>query len=116
MPVMYRSFVVIAAILLFLLLSWIVLAPGRGGVCLGRNSRCHICLTVRGREPKLEQSIAGLLWLMDTSRLYGGIVIQGVMLDAETRNAALALAQQYRCITFIEDGEAPWIKTGNCWK
>lgn len=55
-----------------------------------------------------------MLWFMDTSRLYGSIIIQGVMLDPETRNLAFSLAEYYKCITFIEDGEAPWTKIRNC--
>lgn len=111
----YRTFVVIAAVLGFLLLIWLTISAGHGRrIHLGRNSRCYICLEVRGREPRLEQSVKEMLWFMDTSRLYGSIIIQGVMLDPETRNLAFSLAEYYKCITFIEDGEAPWTKIRNC--
>lgn len=111
----YRIFVMIAAVLVFLLLIWLSVSAGHGRrVRLGRNSHCYICLEVRGREPKLEQSVRELIWFMDVSGLYAGIIIQGIMLDPETRTAAFALAEYHKCITFIEDGEAPWIKIRNC--
>ena len=106
----YVVFVLIAAALCFLLLLHLVMGRCPARVRLGRNSRCCLHLSVIGREPKLEKSIRSLLWLLHQSGLYCGIVIEGHGLDQYTRATAMALAETYKCITLIEDGESPWIR------
>lgn len=113
---MYKAFVIIAALLVCLLLMYLAAGALPMRVSLGRNSRYFILLTVRGREPRLEQSVIELMFIMRSSRLYGEIIIQGSMLDADTRATAQALAERHVCVTFVEDGEAPWIRKTNCWK
>ncbi len=113
---MYKITVIMAALLLFLLLIYLTARafPGRAG--LGRNSRLHLLLEVRGREPRLERSVEELLLVMNGSRLYGDILIRGSLLDEDTRAAARALAERHGCVTFIEDGESPWTRKTSCWK
>lgn len=113
---MYRAFAIIAATLLCLLLMYLALGRLPVKVKLGRNSRLAVLLCLRGREPRLEQSVIELLKLMDSGGLYGEIVIQGSLLDADTRATALALAERYGCVTFVEDGDSPWTRKANCWK
>ncbi len=113
---MYRAFAIIAAMLLCLLLMYLALGKFPARVRLGRNSRCRIQLEVKGREPRLEQSVMELLELLRRGGLCSELVIQGSLLDAETRRMAMALAEDYGCVTFIEDGESPWTRKTNCWK
>ena len=109
----YVVFVITAAALFFLLLLRLILGFYPARVRLGRNCRCCLHLSVIGREPKLEKSIRSLLWLLRQSGLYCGIVIEGHGLDQDTRATAQALAETYKCITLIEDGESPWIRKTN---
>lgn len=106
----YVTFVLLAAVLCFLLLLRLLLGFCPFRVRLGRNCRCFLHLAVRGREPALARSVRSLLWLLRQSGLYCGIVIEGHGLDQDTRATAQALAETYQCITLIEDGESPWIR------
>ncbi len=103
---MYRAFALMAAVIICLLLMYLAVRSMPLRVRLGRNSRCSILLAVRGREPRLEESVMGLLSFLRSSRLYGEIIIQGSLLDGDTRETAKALAESYGCVTFYEDGEA----------
>ena len=109
----YVIFVLLAAALCFLLCLRLVLGLFPARVRLGRNCRCRLHLFVAGREPKLESSVRSLLWLLEQGGLRCGIVIEGHGLDQDTRAIALALAENYKCITLIEDGESPWIRKTN---
>ena len=109
----YVVFVLIAAALCFLLLLRLVMGRCPARVRLGRSCRCRLHLSVTGREPKLERSVNDLLWLLRQSGLHCGIVIEGHGLDQDTRATARALAETYKCITLIEDGESPWIRKTN---
>lgn len=110
----YRIFVFMAAALCMLLLLRLALGRCPARFRLGRNTRCLVYLSVRGQERMLEQSAKGLLWFFYQNGITGGIVIHGAMLDRETRDAACSLAEKHSCITFIEDGESPWIRKTNC--
>ncbi len=97
-------------VLLIRLLQRIMLTP----VKPGRSSRQYIYIAVKGREPALENHVNGLLWLNDNGVLRCRIIIAGMDLDEETRFVARSLQRDHRCITFIENGEAPeWIRTEN---
>ena len=62
----------------------------------------------------VEQTLNGLLWLNDNGILRCRIIIIGTELDEETGFVARAMAEDHRCITFVENGELPeWMKT-NC--
>ena len=103
---MYRAIAIIAAVMLCLLLMYLALGRLPLRVRLGRNTRCSVLLEVKGREPRLEQGVTELLFLLGSGRVYGEIVIRGSLLDADTRAAARALARDYGCVRFIEDGES----------
>ncbi|MGN0981468.1 MAG: hypothetical protein ACI4O0_01110 [Candidatus Limivicinus sp.] len=109
----YVIFVLLAAAFCFLLCLRLILGLFPARVRLGRNCRCRLNLSVTGREPKLESSVRSLLWLMEQGGLHCGIVIECRGLDQETRATALALAETYKFITLIEDGESPWIRKTN---
>ena len=108
--VSYVIFVLLAAALCFLLLLRLIVGLWPTRVRLGRSCRCCLCLSVTGREPKLEESVMSLLWLMEQGGLRCRIVIECHGLDQSTRATALFLAETYKCITLIEDGESPWIR------
>ena len=101
----YSIFVFMAAALCMLLLLRLALGRCPARFRLGRNTRCLVCLSVRGQERMLEQSVKGLLWFFYQNGITGGIVIHG---------ATCSLAEKHSCITFIEDGESPWIRKTNC--
>ena len=54
---MYRAIAIIAAVILCLLLMYLALGRLPLRVRLGRNTRCSVLLEVKGREPRLEQSV-----------------------------------------------------------
>lgn len=109
----YVIFVLLAAALCFMLLLRLVLGRCTARVRLGRNCRCRLHLSVRGREPRLEAGVRELLWLLQQGGLGCSIVIEGQGLDHSTRATAMALAEAYHCITLIEDGESPWSRKTN---
>lgn len=109
----YVTFVLLAAALCFLLILRLVMGCVPVRVRLGRNCRCRLHLSIRGREPRLEAGVRELLWLLWQSGLGCSIVIEGQGLDQNTRAAALALAEDYHCVTLIEDGESPWSRKTN---
>jgi hypothetical protein len=59
---------------------------------LGRETRLTLTLTVTGPEPRLEETLRGLLWLRENGTLPGEIVVEDAGMDEETRRVAL-LAQ-----------------------
>lgn len=91
---------------------WLIARIMQTTVKFGRSSRGYITVAVSGHEPRLEQTLGGLLWLNDNGILRCRIIIIGAELDEETRYVANAMANEHRCITFVEDGELPeWMKT-----
>ena len=88
----------------------------------GGRGRAHVQSKIIANLDKdekhfiLERSVEELLLVMNGGRLYGDILIQGSLLDEDTRAAARALAERHGCVTFIEDGESPWTRKTSCWK
>lgn len=93
----------IAAILLIFLWSikGLLLTPISGG----KNTQISVDLVVIGSEPKLEQSLRGIVWLRENGTLKANIRINAESTDAATRHIARTYADKYGFITFSEDGE-----------
>lgn len=93
---------------------WLIARIMQTTVKFGRSSTGYMLINISGAEPRLEQTLNGLLWLNDNGILRCRIIIIGTELDEETGFVARAMAEDHRCITFVENGELPeWMKT-NC--
>lgn len=93
---------------------WLIARIMQSPVKFGRSSTGYMLINISGAEPRLEQTLNGLLWLNDNGILRCRIIIIGTELDEETGFVARAMAEDHRCITFVENGELPeWMKT-NC--
>lgn len=104
----------LAAVLVCAMLVWLLRQLMLTPVRAGKNTGQLLVLRVRGREPALENHVAGLLWLNDSGVLRCRILIQGIGLDEETRLVARALERDHSCVTFVENGEtAEWISRMN---
>jgi hypothetical protein len=88
-----------AAILVILwLLRGVMLTP----VKHGKNQHMTVVITVRGAAPELEQTVDGLLWLIQNGTLRADLVIRDAGMDAETRRTAEALTGGGRGIELRE--------------
>lgn len=84
-------------------------------VRFGRNSNCTVILSFTGSEPRLEETVRGLVWLHENRILRGHIILLADHPDEETVFVARALERDNSCITLIENGELPqWIRKTNC--
>ncbi len=94
----------IAAILLIMLwsLKGLLLTP----ITSGENTRISIEFSVRGSEPKLEQTIKGFVWLRDNGTLKANLRIDTHDADAAAKHIAEAYAEKYGYITLSKDGES----------
>lgn len=94
----------IAAVLFLFLWSikGLLLTP----VSSGKNTRVSVGITVIGSEPKLEQTLRGIIWLRENGTLKANVCINAVKTDAATRHIAKTYADKYGFITFSEDGES----------
>lgn len=109
-----KFLVSIAACFACLAILWIIARMMQTPVKFGRSSTGYVIIWLTGAEPRLEQTLNGLLWLNDNGILRCRIIITGTELDEETRFVAGAMAEDHGCITFVEKGELPeWMKT-NC--
>ncbi|MBQ7895765.1 MAG: hypothetical protein IJ364_04300 [Oscillospiraceae bacterium] len=100
----------IVCTILILLFREILLLP----VKTGKNTSQIIFLQVFGSEPLLEKNLQSLIWLGENGIIRGSIVIHGCGLDEETLFIAKSYEQEYRGITFIQDGELnQWIRNLN---
>ncbi len=107
-------FAALAAALICVLLLWILKGTVMSPVKAGKNTVQTHVLCLYGKEPGLERNMRGLLWLNDNGLLRCRIVIIGTELDQETYFIARAFAEDYSCVTFIENGEMPdWIRKTN---
>lgn len=110
-----KTVIILVAALSCMLLLWILREFMLTPVKAGRNTQQMIFLSVRGREPALENNLGGLLWLHRNRILRCRIIVAGYDLDEETRFVAEAMERDFDCITFIENGELPeWIRKMNC--
>lgn len=101
---------VLVCALLLQALQRLLLTPVRPG----KNTAQQIVLHVRGREPALENHVAGLLWLGDSGVLRCRVHIVGWALDEETRTVARLLERDHERVTFTEEKEVPeWISEGS---
>lgn len=109
-----RFLVGAAACFAALALLWLIAGMMQTPVKFGRSSTGLVLIDIMGTEPRLEKTLNELLWLNDNGILRCRIIVCGTALDEETRFVASAMASEYRCITFIENGELPaWMRT-NC--
>jgi len=71
----------------------------------GENIDLHICVQVSGEAPELEQTVNGLLWLIDNGTMSGDIVILNSGMTEETKHKANVLARADWRIHFTENWE-----------
>lgn len=102
-----KALVILSACLACLALLWLIARIMQTPVRFGRSSTGYVLIIISGAEPRLEQTLNGLLWLNDNGILRCRIIVCGSELDEDTRFVASAMARNHRCITFIENGELP---------
>ena len=76
-----------AVILLVYLARAALLTP----VHIGKNSKLEVCVTVSGPAPELENTVNGILWLIESGAISADITIADAGMDDETRQAAAIL-------------------------
>lgn len=92
------------ALILFILLwsiKGLLLTPISGG----KSTRLSVDLSLSGSEPKLEQTLKGIIWLRENGTLKANVRINTVNTDTATLHIARAYADKYGFITLSEDGE-----------
>ena len=105
----------VAAMLVCALLLWTVQRLLMTPVKSGKNTAQQVVLSVRGKEPALENNVAGLLWLADCGVLRCRVLILGYDLDEETRAVARLLERDDSRVTFEERDKIPeWTSKTNC--
>lgn len=77
------------------------------------NVKLQICVTASGDCPTLEQTITGLMWLVENGTISAAdIVIIDDAMDESTRLSAETLARRNDKLHIIEIGEiGEWIRT-----
>lgn len=60
---------------------------------LGKNTALTVTLRVTGPEPRLEETLRGILWLRSNGTLPADIIIEDGGMDAETRETARLAAK-----------------------
>ena len=98
-----KFFAALIVALVCALLLWILRQMMLTPVKAGKNTQQELRLYVRGREPALENHVAGLLWLNDSGVLRCRVLIFGQELSEETRLVAQALERDHTCVTFIDN-------------
>lgn len=95
-----------------ILAIWYVVGTFLTPVYTSDNIKIHMCVAVSGDCEELEQSINGLLWLINNGTVSAQIIIIDNNMDAGTRYAAETLAKCEDKIHIAEIGEiGKWIKT-----
>ena len=103
MTFLYALFAICAAALLMALLWQVKSRLYRRSVG-GKKTKVTVIVTSEGSPGELEQSVRGLLWLMDNRALdpATGIVIKNAGMDRETMDMARILAREYPSVTLAE--------------
>lgn len=82
------------------LLRGILLTP----VACGENQHMTVEIRVSGPSPELENTVSGLLWLVENGTLKADIVITNRGMDEDTRQTAGLLAKTNERVSFEEWG------------
>lgn len=103
---MTENFVVgfaVASIIILLLwtLKGLLLTP----VSRGKSTHIGLVIDIDGIEPKLEQTLKGLVWLRENGTLKTDIHLNLSNTDELTLHIARAYADNYSYITLSEHGE-----------
>ncbi|HBD86882.1 MAG TPA: hypothetical protein DC001_05590 [Clostridiales bacterium] len=87
----------IAAVIILMLwgLRGLMLAPLKRG----RHTLLTLTLRVTGPEPRLEETLDGVLWLRENGNLPADIIIEDAGMDEETRQVARLAARNRDCIS-----------------
>lgn len=94
-----------ALVLLLWLLRGVMLIPVR----LRRGQELTLILRAGGDAAALENTMGGLIWLVENGTLPGMICIEDAGLSPEGRQAAAFLEKQYACVQFqASTGENTW--------
>lgn len=105
-----RLIVVLVIAGVCMLVIWYINGALVTPVAGGKNLKIEICVKAAGSAPELEQTVCGLLWLIENGTLPGEIVIQDDAMDDYTRLTAQKLAGDDYRIHVKSIGET-WNKT-----
>lgn len=73
---------------------------------LGESTSLFVKLRVEGPEPRLEQTLDGLLWLRENGTLPADIIIEDCGMDSATREVARLAANSRERVSLCRHGEA----------
>lgn len=103
---MAENFVVGLAIAsIIILLLWTIKGLLLTPVSRGRSTHIGLVIDVDGSEPKLEQTLKGLVWLRENGTLKTDIHLNVSSTDELTLHIARIYAANYSYITLSEHGE-----------
>jgi len=57
-------------------------------VHIGKNSKLEVCIKVSGPAPELENTVEGIMWLIESGAISADITIVNDGMDEETHRAA----------------------------
>lgn len=94
-----------AALVIFFV--WYAKGAALTPVRTGKHTSAAVRLVIDGAEPRLEETLYGLLWLRDNGTLRCDIIIEDAGMDDETRRVAALLAGSCGGVTLVchEDTE-----------
>ena len=95
------------------LLRGVMITP----VKTGARTQAAVYLRISGAEPRLEETLEGLIWLRQNGTLRADIVIEDAGMDEETKEIAILSARSRSFIILTESEETDtWEQTPNTSK
>lgn len=87
--------------LILLILLWSVKGVLLTPISCGENTLISIDLSVSGKEPMLEQTIKGIIWLRENGTLKAKVHINTQNADTAAKHIARCYADMYDFITLL---------------